>query len=106
GFIMPLSMAIIYMIMPREQIGTALGLWGVAAMVAPAVGPTLSGYIIELFSWRLLFFINIPVGIFAIFAGSIILKETPKKEGLVFDKAGAVLSIIMFGSLLLALSKG
>ena len=62
GFIMPLSMAIIYMIMPREQIGMALGLWGVAAMVAPAVGPTLSGYIIEYFSWRLLFFINIPVG--------------------------------------------
>lgn len=106
GFIMPISMAIIYMIMPREQVGVALGLWGIAAMVAPAVGPTLSGYIIQYFSWRLLFFISIPVGIFAIIMCSMLLKETPKKENMIFDKTGAVLSVIMFGTLLLALSKG
>lgn len=106
GFIMPISMAIIYMIMPREQVGVALGLWGIAAMVAPAVGPTLSGYIIQYFSWRLLFFISIPVGIFAIIMCSILLKETPKKENMIFDKSGAVLSVVMFGTLLLALSKG
>lgn len=106
GFIMPISMAIIYMIMPREQVGVALGLWGIAAMVAPAVGPTLSGYIIQYFSWRLLFFISIPVGIFAIMMCTILLKETPKKENMIFDKTGAVLSVVMFGTLLLALTKG
>jgi len=106
GFIMPVGMAMIYMIAPRDKIGMALGLWGVAAMVAPAVGPTLSGYLIESFSWRMLFFINIPVGIFAALVGGILLHETPKKEDLRFDVAGAVLSVIAFGTLLLALSKG
>ncbi|WP_232699851.1 DHA2 family efflux MFS transporter permease subunit [Brevibacillus daliensis] len=105
GFIMPVGMSIIYMIMPREQIGMALGLWGIAAMVAPAVGPTLSGYIIEYLNWRFLFFMGIPVGVLAVVMGSIILKETPIKK-VKFDFLGAILSIIGFASLLLALTKG
>nr|WP_239565534.1 DHA2 family efflux MFS transporter permease subunit [Brevibacillus fulvus] len=105
GFIMPVGMSMIYMIMPREKIGMALGLWGVAAMAAPAVGPTLSGYLIEYFSWRILFFINIPVGIFAVVSAFFLLKETPTKQ-VKFDYAGAILSVLCFGSLLWALSKG
>ncbi|MGC5327510.1 DHA2 family efflux MFS transporter permease subunit [Brevibacillus sp. SYSU BS000544] len=106
GLIMPVGMAIIYMLIPRHQIGMALGIWGVAAMVAPAVGPTLSGYLIEYFSWRLLFFMNVPVGIISVIFGMILLKETPIKENLKFDFPGAILSIIGFGTLLYALSKG
>ncbi|TPG69585.1 DHA2 family efflux MFS transporter permease subunit [Brevibacillus laterosporus] len=106
GFIMPIGMSIIYTIMPREQIGTALGLWGISAMVAPAVGPTLSGYVIEYFNWRFLFFMGVPVGVLAVIMSSIILKETPLKKDLKFDFPGAILSIIGFASLLLALSKG
>ncbi|WP_346773971.1 DHA2 family efflux MFS transporter permease subunit [Brevibacillus sp. SYP-B805] len=106
GFIMPIGMAMIYMIVPRHQIGMALGLWGIAAMVAPAVGPTLSGYLIEYYSWRVLFFINIPVAIFAVLVSGMLLKETPKKPELSFDMPGAVLSVIGFGTLLLALTKG
>ncbi|MFY0542940.1 DHA2 family efflux MFS transporter permease subunit [Brevibacillus sp. H7] len=106
GMIMPIGMAMIYMIIPREKIGVALGLYGIAAMVAPAVGPTLSGYLIEYFSWRMLFFMNVPVGIIAVFLCSILLKETPKKPDMTFDLLGAVLSVIAFGTLLLALSKG
>lgn len=106
GLIMPVGMAIIYMIIPRQQIGMALGIWGIAAMVAPAIGPTLSGYLIEYFSWRLLFFMNVPVGIFAIVFVIFLLKETPLKENLKFDFPGAILSVIGFGTLLYALSKG
>lgn len=106
GFIMPIGMSIIYSTFPREKTGTAIGLWGVAAMVAPALGPTFGGYLIQYYSWRLLFFINIPIGILAVVLGKILLKDTPRKEGLKFDMAGAVLSMIFFGSLLLALSKG
>jgi EmrB/QacA subfamily drug resistance transporter len=106
GLIMPVGMAMIYMIVPREKIGVALGLFGIAAMVAPAVGPTLSGYLIEFFSWRILFLMNIPIGIFAVFMCSILLKETPRKPQLGFDLPGAVLSIVACGALLLALSKG
>jgi EmrB/QacA subfamily drug resistance transporter len=105
GLISPLSMAIIYSIMPRHQIGTALGIWGIAAMAAPAVGPTVSGYLIQYLSWRWLFFICVPIGLFAVGAGMFLLRETPKKAAQ-FDLPGAILSIIFFGTLLLALSKG
>jgi EmrB/QacA subfamily drug resistance transporter len=106
GFIMPIGMSIIYTTFPREKTGMAIGLWGVAAMVAPALGPTFGGYLIQNFSWRLLFFINVPIGILAVVLGKILLKDSPRKEGLKFDTAGAVLSMVFFGSLLLALSKG
>lgn len=106
GFIMPIGMAMIYLIVPRPRIGMALGLWGIAAMVAPAIGPTLSGYLIEYFSWRVLFFICAPFGIFAAIVSGILLKETPKNTRLPFDVPGALLSVIAFGTLLLALTKG
>lgn len=106
GFIMPIGMSIIYTTFPREKTGTAIGLWGVAAMCAPALGPTFGGYLIQNFSWRLLFFINIPIGILAVILGKVLLKDSPRREGLKFDLTGAILSMLFFGSLLLALSKG
>ncbi|MBP1966213.1 DHA2 family efflux MFS transporter permease subunit [Paenibacillus aceris] len=106
GFIMPIGMSIIYTTFPREKTGTAIGLWGVAAMCAPALGPTFGGYLIQNYSWRLLFFINVPIGILAVILGKVLLKESPRREGLKFDLTGAILSMLFFGSLLLALSKG
>ncbi len=106
GFIMPLGMAMIYQIVPREKIQVALGVFGIAAMAAPAVGPTLSGYLIEHLSWRYLFFINLPIGMLAVVIGYSILKETPRRENLKFDVSGAILSMLMFGTLLLALTDG
>jgi EmrB/QacA subfamily drug resistance transporter len=106
GVIMPLSMAIIYKIIPRHQIGMALGIWGISAMVAPAIGPTLSGYLIQYYSWRLLFVINIPVALFAIFMVGILLKETEIVKGRKFDFAGFFLSATTAATLLYALSKG
>ncbi|TBL79997.1 DHA2 family efflux MFS transporter permease subunit [Paenibacillus thalictri] len=106
GFIMPVGMQIIYATFPREKVGTAIGLWGVAAMVAPALGPTFGGYMIQYYSWRWLFYINIPIGILAIIIGKILLKSSPQQVGRKFDTAGAILSVLFFGSLLLALTKG
>lgn len=106
GVIMPLSMTIIYKVMPREQIGMALGLWGISAMVAPAVGPTLSGYLIDWFNWRFLFIVNIPVAIFAILMVSVLLKETEKSAGKPFDRLGFMLTATSAGTLLYALSNG
>lgn len=106
GVIMPISMSIIYKIMPREQIGTALGLWGVSAMVAPALGPTLSGYLIEWFNWRFLFIVNIPVALLAILLVSVLLKETEVIKGKKFDTWGFVLAAVSAGTLLYALSNG
>jgi EmrB/QacA subfamily drug resistance transporter len=105
GLLSPLSMTIIYTIVPKNKIGTALGVWGVAAMAAPAIGPTVSGYLIDFLSWRWLFFICVPFGIFAVIAGVFLLKETPRKQSK-FDLPGAIFSVIFFSTVLLALSKG
>ncbi|MCS7458857.1 DHA2 family efflux MFS transporter permease subunit [Paenibacillus doosanensis] len=106
GFIMPVGMTVMYTIVPRQQIGLAMGIWGIAAMVAPALGPTLGGYLIQYYSWRTLFFLNVPIGIIAAAASYFLLKEGVKQKNLKFDIVGAVCSVVFFGSLLLALSKG
>ena len=63
GMIMPVSMSILYDVIPPQERGVALGIWGIAAMAAPSIGPTLGGYIIEYLDWRLIFTLNIPLGI-------------------------------------------
>jgi len=58
GMIMPVGMTIVMQLFPSSERGTALGFWGIAAMAAPAIGPTLGGYIIGNLNWRLIFYIN------------------------------------------------
>ncbi|MGE5701604.1 MAG: DHA2 family efflux MFS transporter permease subunit [Clostridia bacterium] len=106
GFIMPVGMTFIYSVIPREKIGMALGIWGIAAMAAPAIGPTLGGYLMDVFSWRMLFLISVPAALFAVVMCSSLLPETKKNSELVLDRAGTVLSIVGCGALLFALSKG
>jgi EmrB/QacA subfamily drug resistance transporter len=106
GMMMPVSMAMIYYIVPREKIGMALGIWGVTAMVAPSIGPTLGGYLVDNFSWQWIFTINIPIGIAAVFLSMAILKETPVKAGLKADYPGIILCTAGCFALLLALSEG
>lgn len=101
GMIMPTSMAIIYQIVKPEERGTALGIWGIAAMAAPAIGPTLSGYILEHLNWRLIFTVNIPVGVVAVVLAIILLPEFPKKQTHKFDLLGFIsiaggLSCVMY----------
>lgn len=106
GMIMPIGMSMIYRIVPREKIGMALGVFGIASMTAPALGPTLGGYLIQYFNWHFLFLLGVPFGIFAVVMSSVLLKETPTKPDLKFDYPGALFAIVGFGSLLLAFSKG
>lgn len=106
GMIMPISMAIIYQVIPPEERGTALGIWGIAAMAAPAIGPTLSGYIVEHLDWRLIFTINIPVGIIAVILAVVLLKETPTKPAEKFDYIGFITSTTGLVSILYVLGEG
>ncbi|MDP4143371.1 MAG: DHA2 family efflux MFS transporter permease subunit [Bacillota bacterium] len=105
GMIMPVGMSMIYQIVPIEKRGLALGVWGISAMAAPAIGPTLSGYIVEYLNWRLIFTINIPVGIIGVTLASIILRDSKKVTGKKFDIWGAVTIAIGLFTLLLALDK-
>ncbi|WNG29295.1 multidrug efflux MFS transporter [Cystobacter fuscus] len=66
GLVMPVTMTLIYQVLPREKQALAISLWSLSAMLAPAFGPTLAGALITLSSWRWLFFINVPLCLLAI----------------------------------------
>ncbi|SFR14123.1 DHA2 family efflux MFS transporter permease subunit [Desulfoscipio geothermicus] len=106
GMMIPVSMAIIFRIVPPDKLGMALGVWGITAMLAPAVGPTAGGYLVDNFSWHTIFTINIPIGIVVVILAGLILKETHLQTELKFDVPGFVLSGLGCFALLLALSEG
>ncbi|AVX19553.1 drug resistance transporter, EmrB/QacA subfamily [Carboxydocella sporoproducens DSM 16521] len=106
GMIMPVSMSILYQVIPQQERGLALGIWGIAAMAAPAIGPTLSGYIVEHLDWRLIFTINIPVGIVAVIFSFILLPEIPRRPVGKFDYLGVLFASVGLVSILYVLGEG
>jgi len=106
GMLQPIGMAMIYKACPRSKIGMVLGVWGISAMAAPAVGPTLGGYLVDYVNWRTIFYINLPIGLINLFLVTILLKETELIKGKRLDWPGIIFSVSGFFCLLLALSKG
>jgi len=105
GMVMPLGMSMLFQVAPPGQRGTLMGIFGLPLLVAPVIGPTLGGYLVEYVDWRPIFTLNIPVGILALLAGTFILRETPTHRGTRFDWAGFILSAIGFSAAMLALEK-
>ncbi|GIM45366.1 MFS transporter [Collibacillus ludicampi] len=103
GAIMPISMAMMFRMFPPERRGFSMGIFGIAIMFAPAFGPTLGGYITEYMDWRLIFYINVPIGIIDIILASIILEETRPAAGRKFDFWGFLTSSAGLASLLYGL---
>ncbi|NPV91500.1 MAG: DHA2 family efflux MFS transporter permease subunit [Firmicutes bacterium] len=106
GMINPVGMAIVYLMVPRDKMGVAMGVYGIAVTVAPAIGPTIGGFLVEHLSWEWLFITNIPIGLAAIFLSIVVLKETPRQTGLKPDVLGIIICTGACFSLLLALSQG
>lgn len=103
GALMPVSMAMIFRMFPPERRGAAMGMFGIAVMFAPAIGPTLSGYITEYLNWRLIFYINVPVGILDFFLALAVLKEVGQPIERRFDFWGFLTSTVGFSTLLYGL---
>jgi EmrB/QacA subfamily drug resistance transporter len=106
GMLMPTVMAIIYRLVPRNQMGTGMGIFGMAMLVAPAIGPTLGGWLVEYVDWRWIFTINLPVGIMGLVLGGFLVPEFKKAKVGKFDVPGAVAAALGFAGLLYVLSKG
>lgn len=107
GAIMPVGMAYIMQIFPVHERGKALGFWGIASMSAPAIGPTMGGYIIQYMDWRFIFYVNVPVGVIGVIVAALLLRETtlkPYKGN--FDYIGFVSSIAGIVSLLYVFGEG
>jgi DHA2 family multidrug resistance protein len=107
GPLMPLSQAIMWEIFPLRQRGTAMAAWGVGIMMAPIFGPTLGGWISDNWSWRWIFYINVPIGLVGFLAASAVLFDPPylRRPGRI-DIWGLVLMAVGFLSLQLVLDQG
>lgn len=105
GILTPLGQSIAMSIFPPEKRGTVMGMVGIAVGVAPAIGPTLSGWIIDNANWRMIFGITLPfIGIDLLLSLFFMKKVLPTKQ-LKLDVLSAILAIIGFGSLLYGTSE-
>jgi len=115
GGLQPCSQGILLDTFPAEKQGAAQTLFGVAALVAPVLGPTLGGWITEAYSWRWIFFINGPIGVLALFAASALVRDPEylvqarqenRGRPLRFDSIGLGLLVLTIASWEILLSKG
>ncbi|MDT7677199.1 MAG: hypothetical protein QOD82_5101 [Pseudonocardiales bacterium] len=107
GGILPVvTLSMVYRIVPREKIGAAMGMYGLGIVFAPAIGPTLGGYLVEYVDWRLIFFINVPVGLIGLASALLVLPRFPAGNAGRFDVLGFLTIASGLFTLLLALSKG
>jgi DHA2 family multidrug resistance protein len=107
GPVIPMAQAIMWEIFPLRMRGTAMAVWGVGIMMAPILGPTLGGYIADNWSWRWIFYINLPIGVLGFIMVSAFLFDSPfvkKPRGI--DALGLVLMVLGFGCLQLVLDLG
>lgn len=104
GIMMPLSQVVILTIYPIEKRGAAMGLVGLVVGLGPAIGPTLSGFMVEHFPWRSLFYIILPLVIVNITLAFFIMKNVTERTNPKIDIVSIVLSSIGFGGLLYGFS--
>ena len=105
GIIMPLLMTVFFALFPPEKRGKAMGIMGIVMIFAPAIGPTLSGWLIGHFSWRLLFDIVIPIGVLDLILSFMWMKDVTKVTNPKFDFPGFLFSTLGFGFLLYGFSE-
>jgi len=106
GCLMPVGMAIISREFPPEKRGIALGFWSIASAASVSFGPLIGGYLVDNFSWPLIFDVNIPVGIAGMLATGIIQKEYKNLNLRSFDLVGFISVSIFLPVLLYALTEG
>ncbi len=115
GGLQPSEQGILVDTFPKSQLGMAMAIYGVAVVVAPILGPTLGGYITDNYSWRWIFYINIPVGIVSLILTHFIVEDPPgmaervkatRSKGLSVDYIGLSLVSLGLGSLEVIYAKG
>ena len=111
GGLQPMAQAILADTFPPERRGVAFALYGITAIIGPTVGPTLGGWITDNYSWRWIFFINLPVGAVALWLVARLVEDPPylsatRHAGLRMDYVGIALLVLGVGALQVMLDKG
>jgi len=106
GMLQPLGMAIVFSIVTPRERPQFMGLLGLPMLVAPLLGPTLGGFLVEFVDWHTVFTVNIPIGVIGLVLAWLLLKEAPARHDAPLDKWGFGLSSIGFPALLLGFTFG
>jgi len=111
GGLQPMAQAILADTFPPQKRGMAFALYGITAVTAPTIGPTLGGWITDNYSWRWIFYINLPVGLLALFLVYRLVEDPPylrvlKRGGVRLDYIGISLLALGVGALQVVLDKG
>ena len=111
GGLQPMAQAILADTFPPQKRGLAFALYGITTIIAPTIGPTLGGWITDNYTWRWIFFINLPVGILALFLVLRLVEDPPWAKriagaGIKIDYIGVSLLVLGVGALQIMLDKG
>jgi DHA2 family multidrug resistance protein len=104
--LVPLSQSVLFSVYPKERQGFAMALFGVGVMVGPVLGPVLGGWLTENYSWRYVFYINLPIGILGLIGMAIFLPDTPRRQGDKLDWFGFATLSLAIGALQVMLDRG
>src|SRR5690625_2148898 len=104
GIMMPLMQTIMFLIFPIEKRGTAMGMFGLVIAFAPAVGPSLSGWLVDQFPWRSVFYVVLPIAIINVIVAYFLLKNVTEQTFPKVDIPSIILSTLGFGGLLYGFS--
>ncbi len=104
--LVPLSQTVLMNINSRERQGSAMAMWGVAVMAGPVLGPVLGGWLTQAYSWRFVFYINLPIGILAFLGMTTFLTETPRNAMAKLDWFGFASLSIAIGAMQMMLDRG
>ncbi|MSO98211.1 MAG: DHA2 family efflux MFS transporter permease subunit [Rhodospirillaceae bacterium] len=104
--IIPLSQAVLIDLFPPQERGPAMALWGVGVMIGPILGPTLGGYLTDVYSWRWVFLINVPLGTMATLGVIAFLEDANAEANAKFDIFGFTMLSVAMGCLQLMLDRG
>ncbi len=105
AFIAPIAITLLYSVFVPEERGMAMGVLSIPLLFAPALGPTLGGYLVTFASWQLIFYINVPVGILGVILGALVLPEARQETQTRFDRLGFLFSATGLGSVLYAFTR-
>ncbi|MCY4231407.1 MAG: DHA2 family efflux MFS transporter permease subunit, partial [Alphaproteobacteria bacterium] len=104
--LVPVSQAIVMTIFPRERHGTALAIWGIGVTIGPIIAPTLGGYVTELYNWRWIFFLLVPVGIVALLCAAAFVSRRAQRHPTTLDWTGFIALSLAIAALQLMLDRG
>jgi DHA2 family multidrug resistance protein len=104
--LVPLAQTVLFDIYPKERQGSAMAIWGIAVMAGPVLGPVLGGWLTENYSWRYVFYINLPVGLLTLLGMMTFLRQSSPNRGAKLDWTGFATLSLAIGAFQIMLDRG